>query len=89
MSAALAVPLWKRALRAKAIAHLKDSNRSARARLALAFVLRRAGYDVSLVAIHAWSRAQQGTAYLWATGFIDGREDVPAPEFVRAAAGVR
>lgn len=52
------------------------------ARLALADVLRRAGAETSLVTIHTWSRAQQGQAYLWARGFLDGREDVPPPMFV-------
>jgi len=74
--------LWKRGLRARDVAKMEAENRSAAARLALASLLLRAGYNVSLVTIHTWSRETQGRAYLWARAFVDGREDLPAPPFV-------
>lgn len=58
-------------------------NRGARARLALQHALRRTGHSVSLVTIHCWTRARQGEAYLWAVAFLEGREDLPAPQFVK------
>jgi hypothetical protein len=77
---------WRRALRARTIAELGETNRSARARLELAQLLRRAGYDVGIVRIHAWSRREQGLAYLWAVERLAGAQE-PAPEWVRRAPG--
>jgi hypothetical protein len=77
--------MWRRALRNRAALVLGETNRGARARGALAAVLARAGRPCSLVTIHAWSRAEQGQAYLWALDFIHGREDVPPPEHVARA----
>jgi len=57
-------PLWREALVERERAKLVDTNRGARARLALHKILKRAGFDVGLVAIHAWTRRQQGDAYL-------------------------
>lgn len=74
--------LWQRALAKARRLELEESNRGARARLALADVLRRCGYEVSLVTIHSWSREAQGQAYLWAIAFLEGREDLPAPTHV-------
>jgi hypothetical protein len=48
------------------------------ARQALREALLAAGVDVSLVAIHTWTRPEQGRAYLWARG----PSDVPPPQFV-------
>ncbi len=49
------------------------------ARLALISVLTRAGRDVTLPQLGTWSRAEMGSAYLWAIAFLSGREDVPRP----------
>jgi hypothetical protein len=76
-------PLYRRALLARAETLQRQANRSARARLALQNILLRAGEAVSLTTIHTWSRAQQGQAYLWAVAFLAGREDLPAPEWVK------
>lgn len=58
---------------------LSGGSMGSKARLALASVLARAGAPVSLVTIHGWSRAQQGSAYLWAIAFLAGAEDTPPP----------
>ncbi|HTA20267.1 MAG TPA: hypothetical protein VK989_13305 [Polyangia bacterium] len=75
--------LWQRAVDRRARGYLRGTNRSAKARMVLADLLRRCGYDVGLVAIHAWTRARQGEAYLWAIAFLSGREDLPPPIFLR------
>jgi hypothetical protein len=75
-------PLWRRALRARAVERIKEQNRSARSRLALQRLLARAHFDVSLVVIHQWSRPMQGEAYLWALAYVEGREDLPPPGFL-------
>lgn len=76
--------LWKRAARARDVVKAK-ANRGAKARLALADLLWKAGHPVSLVTIHTWPRHVQGEAYLWARAFVDGREDLAAPAFVQEA----
>ena len=80
-------PVWRSALVGRERAKVHARSCGARARLVLAELLRRAGYDVSLVTIHGWSRAAQGSAYLWAFAFLHGREDVPAPPYVVEAGG--
>ena len=87
MSAAplLGAPLWSRALGERSARLVDRTNRGARARLALQAILERAGYRVPLVTIHTWSRHAQGRAYLWAWAFVEGREDLPAPDFVEQA----
>jgi hypothetical protein len=82
---ALSDSLWRRARLERARSYLASSNRGAKARFVLRDLLARAGYRVSLVTVHGWSREQQGEAYLWAISFVDGREDLPAPQFVRDA----
>lgn len=79
-------PLWSRSLLTRALRTAQRSNRSARARLALVQILRRAGCEVSLVTVHAWPRHKQGEAYLWARARLEGREDLPAPTFVQEGA---
>jgi hypothetical protein len=79
-------PIWRRALIARAKHLLADTNRARRSRLALAEILRRTGYDVGLVVVSSWSRAQQGEAYLWAIARLAGREDLPAPEWIAKVA---
>lgn len=59
----------------------EPSNFGSAARLALADRLREAGYEVALITIRQWSRAQQGQAYQWAIAFAAGREDLPPPMF--------
>jgi hypothetical protein len=76
------LPLWSRALRARALRRVEHDNRAARARLVLASMLERAGFDVGVATIHTWSRPMQGAAYLWALAFLEGREDVPPPRHV-------
>jgi hypothetical protein len=79
----------RRGLVAREKERLRAENRSARSRLALQSVLARARQPVSLVAIHSWTRAMQGQAYLWATAFLLGREDLPPPQWVRDATDAR
>lgn len=74
--------LWQRALRIRAEEHAERSNRTARSRLVLFDLLKRIVYYVSLPSIHRWSRHQQGFAYLWAVSYLQGREDLPPPEWV-------
>ena len=81
-------PLWRRALLRRELDHLAATNRGALSRLALGRLLRGAGYPVSLVALHRWSRARQGEAYLWACARMLGREDLPAPEWLITDAGL-
>ena len=80
--------LWRRALEGRARAEA-GRNRGARARLALATALARAGYPVPLVSIHGWAPARQAEAYLWAVARLEGREDLPAPEWLEQAASRR
>jgi hypothetical protein len=84
-----AEPVWRRALLSRTRERLRRENRSAKARLSLQAILHRAGFVVSLVAIHSWSRDAQGQAYLWAVAFLSGLEDVPAPSFVFEARDAR
>jgi hypothetical protein len=80
-----AQPLYRRALLERARTYLDGHNRGARSRLALAKLLRRAGYFISLVSVRGWTRHEQGEAYLWAVAFLAGREDLPVPQCVRDA----
>jgi hypothetical protein len=55
------------------------------ARLALFRLLVRACHAVPLPTIGAWTREEQGAAYLWAYAFTSGREDLPPPRHVAEA----
>lgn len=73
-------PLFVRAARAEhARALALGPNMGARGRLVLVSALARAGHTVALATVHAWSRPDQGAAYLWAMAFLAGREDLPPP----------
>lgn len=80
-------PLYLRALRARR-AKCLSRNQGARARIALWLALARAGADVGLVAVHRWTRLQQGRAYLWAMARLEERStELPPPFVLRALAG--
>jgi hypothetical protein len=65
-------PLWRRAL-------ARRSGQGAHARLVLWALVNRTPHKVSLVEIRNWPRSTQGAAYLWATDYLNGREDAPPP----------
>lgn len=82
-------PLWREALEIRHEEHaarIAKESRTVLARLALQRMLLRAGWPVGLVSIGVWPRHEQGRAYLWAIAFIEGREDLPPPQFVVDAA---
>lgn len=82
MTAQAIEPLWRRALLDRARREVKDRRRCMSTRLVLLDLLKRAGEPVGLVAVGAWTTAEQRSAHLWAVAFLAGREDIPPPPHV-------
>jgi hypothetical protein len=72
MTAAINIPVWKVAHRARTIESFKARRSPHLARVALRRQLARAGEEISLTEIRQWPRVLQAAAYLWAWNVENG-----------------
>lgn len=68
---------------AKTLERIEAPSFGAAGRVALQALLRRAGHEISLPTLHAWTRPMQGQAYQWAIAHLAG-DPSPPPGWVRA-----